>query len=132
LGRMRNSLADPTFSAGPGRLSIGLTSTATGTSYHVHLTDAEAQRFAMFVSERVRLTPSSSCVSIRRPGEWDILRGGRGWPRCCDTASHPFPSYRCFARRVLMRDPKNARAGARRGVSLPDVAGGGLGVLRSL
>ena len=41
------------FGAGTGRLSIGLTSKETGVTYHLHLSEAEAQQFAAFVSERV-------------------------------------------------------------------------------
>jgi|RhiMetdeSRZDD1v2_1073273.scaffolds.fasta_scaffold2008961_2 hypothetical protein len=47
---------DPTFSAGSNRFSIGVTSKGTGVSYHLHFTEAEAQRFAAFISERVELT----------------------------------------------------------------------------
>jgi hypothetical protein len=42
----------PTFGAAPGRFSIGITSRETGTTYHLHLTDDEARRFAAFVTER--------------------------------------------------------------------------------
>jgi hypothetical protein len=45
--------AEPTFGAGTGRFSIGLTSRETGASYHLHLSEAEARRFADFVNERV-------------------------------------------------------------------------------
>ena len=44
--------AVPTFGAGTGRFSIGLTSRETGLTYHVHLSEDEAQRFAAFVTER--------------------------------------------------------------------------------
>ena len=44
--------AAPTFGAGTGRFSIGLTSGETGLTYHLHLTEDEAQRFAAFVTER--------------------------------------------------------------------------------
>jgi hypothetical protein len=46
--------AIPTFGAGTGRFSIGLTSGETGLTYHLHLSEAEAQRFAAFVTERSR------------------------------------------------------------------------------
>jgi hypothetical protein len=45
--------AEPTFGAGTGRFSIGLTSRETGLTYHLHLTEAEARTFAAFVTERV-------------------------------------------------------------------------------
>jgi len=56
----RNSItalvdAVPTFGAGICRFSIGLTSNETGITYHVHLTEAEAQRFAVFVAERTEV-----------------------------------------------------------------------------
>jgi hypothetical protein len=41
----------PVFSAGSGRFTIGITNSSR-TTYHVHLTAAEAQRFADFVDER--------------------------------------------------------------------------------
>jgi hypothetical protein len=44
--------AVPTFGAGTGRFSIGLTSSETGLTYHLHLSEDEAQRFAAFVIER--------------------------------------------------------------------------------
>jgi len=40
----------PEFSAGTGRFTIGITG-QDGTTYHVHLTAAEAQRFVDFVDE---------------------------------------------------------------------------------
>jgi hypothetical protein len=51
---------DPTFSAGAGRFSIGVTSKETGISYHLHFTEAEAQPLAAFIAERVELTPHHS------------------------------------------------------------------------
>ena len=42
----------PTFSAGPGRFSIGITGGESGATYHLHLTEDEAQRIAAFVAER--------------------------------------------------------------------------------
>jgi hypothetical protein len=47
--------AVPTFGAGTGRFSIGLTSKETGVTYHLHLSETEAQRLAAFVAERVEL-----------------------------------------------------------------------------
>ena len=44
--------AAPTFGAGTGRFSIGLTSGETGLTHHLHLTEDEAQRFVAFVTER--------------------------------------------------------------------------------
>jgi hypothetical protein len=44
--------AVPTFGAGRGRFSIGLTSGETGLTYHLHLSEDEAQLFAAFVTER--------------------------------------------------------------------------------
>jgi hypothetical protein len=44
-----------TFSAGHDRLSIGLTSNETGLTYHLHMSEAEAQRFAVFVAERSKV-----------------------------------------------------------------------------
>jgi hypothetical protein len=40
----------PEFSAGTGRFTIGITG-RDGTTYHVHLTAAEAQRFVDFVDD---------------------------------------------------------------------------------
>jgi hypothetical protein len=37
---------------GTGRFSIGLSSGETGLTYHLHLSEAEAERFAAFVTER--------------------------------------------------------------------------------
>ena len=45
----------PVFSAGTGRFAITITSRETGASYHVHLSEAEAQRFAAFVAVHVEL-----------------------------------------------------------------------------
>jgi hypothetical protein len=42
--------AVPTFGAGTGRFSIGITSRESGVTYHDHLTEAEAQDFADFVA----------------------------------------------------------------------------------
>jgi hypothetical protein len=44
-----------TFSAGHDRLSIGLTSNETGLTYHLHMSEAEAHRFAVFVAERSKV-----------------------------------------------------------------------------
>ena len=44
---------EPTFSAGPGRFTVGLTSENSVTTYHLHLSEDEARRFAAFVAERV-------------------------------------------------------------------------------
>jgi hypothetical protein len=41
-----------TFSAGHDRISIGLTSPETGLTYHLHISEAEAHRFAVFLAER--------------------------------------------------------------------------------
>ena len=41
----------PVFSAGTGRFTIGITGD-DGTTWRVHLTAAEAQRFCSFVDER--------------------------------------------------------------------------------
>ena len=41
-----------TFGAGTGRFSIGLTSGETGLTYHLDLSETEAERFAAFVTER--------------------------------------------------------------------------------
>jgi hypothetical protein len=43
-----------------GRFSIGLTSKETGVTYHLNLSETEAQRFAAFVAERVELTAHPS------------------------------------------------------------------------
>ena len=51
---------DPPFSAGSGRISIGLTSKMTGTSYHLHLSEAEAQRLAAFIVERIEINALQS------------------------------------------------------------------------
>jgi hypothetical protein len=47
--------AIPTFGAGLGRFSIGLSSGESGITYHLHLTEDEVRRFAAFVTERVEL-----------------------------------------------------------------------------
>jgi hypothetical protein len=44
-----------TFSAGHDRVSIGLTSYETGLTYHLHMTEAEAHRFAVFLAERSKV-----------------------------------------------------------------------------
>jgi hypothetical protein len=44
--------AEPTYGAGTGRFSIGLTSRETGITYHLHLSESEARTFAAFVAER--------------------------------------------------------------------------------
>ena len=52
---------DPTFSAGPGRISIGITSKVTGTSYHLlHLSESEAQRLAALIAERIEINALQS------------------------------------------------------------------------
>ena len=52
--------SDPTFSAGPGRISIGLTSKVTGTSFRLHLSEAEAQRLAAFIVDRIEINALQS------------------------------------------------------------------------
>ena len=49
----------PVFSVGTGRFTIGITG-REGTTYHVHLTAAEARRFVAYVDERVELPPLQS------------------------------------------------------------------------
>ena len=49
----------PTFAASTRRLSIGVTSAENGITYHVHLSEAEAKRFAAFVADRIELNPIS-------------------------------------------------------------------------
>ena len=49
----------PVFSAGTGRFTICITG-REGTTYHVHLTAAEARRFVAYVDERVEFTPLQS------------------------------------------------------------------------
>ena len=44
--------AEPLFTAVSGRYAIGLTSRETGVTYHLHLSEAEAQDFAAFVAAR--------------------------------------------------------------------------------
>jgi hypothetical protein len=51
---------DPVFTAGPSRFTIGITSKETGLSYHVHLSEDEAERFATFLAERVEIKPFHS------------------------------------------------------------------------
>jgi hypothetical protein len=47
---------EPHYSAGRGRFTIGLTSRENSiTTYHLHLSEDEARRFAAFVAERVEL-----------------------------------------------------------------------------
>jgi hypothetical protein len=41
-----------TFSTGIDRISIGLTSHENGLTYHLHMSEAEAHRFAVFLAER--------------------------------------------------------------------------------
>ena len=41
----------PAFSSGTGRFTIGITA-GDGTTYHLHLSAVEAQRFVDFVDER--------------------------------------------------------------------------------
>ena len=41
----------PTFGAGSGRFTIGLTSRETGVTYHLHFSEDEARNFAAFVTE---------------------------------------------------------------------------------
>jgi hypothetical protein len=47
---------EPTFSAGNDRFCIDLTSLESGITYHVHLSEAEAQRFAVLIAERIELS----------------------------------------------------------------------------
>jgi hypothetical protein len=44
-----------TFSTGNDRISIGLTSHENGLSYHLHMSEAEAHRFAVFLAERSKV-----------------------------------------------------------------------------
>jgi hypothetical protein len=44
-----------TFSAGQDRISIGLTTPETGLTYHLHMSEAEAHRFAVFFAERSKV-----------------------------------------------------------------------------
>jgi hypothetical protein len=47
---------EPTFSAGRGRFTIGLTSRENSvTTYHLHLSEEEARRFVAFIAERVEV-----------------------------------------------------------------------------
>ena len=41
-----------TFSAGHERVSIGLTSRESDLTYHLHMSEAEAHRLAVFLAER--------------------------------------------------------------------------------
>jgi hypothetical protein len=41
-----------TFSIGNDRVSVGLTSHENGVTYHLHMSEAEAHRFAVFLAER--------------------------------------------------------------------------------
>jgi hypothetical protein len=51
---------DPIFTAGTSRFTIGITSKESGLSYHLHLSEAEAERFATFLAERVEVNPFHS------------------------------------------------------------------------
>ena len=55
-GRLEQNAAlvegKPTFSTGNDRVSIGLTSHETGLTYHLHMSEAEAHRLAVFLAER--------------------------------------------------------------------------------
>jgi len=51
---------DPTFNAVPGRITIGVTSKVTGTTYHLHLSEAEAQRLAAFIVNRIEINALQS------------------------------------------------------------------------
>jgi hypothetical protein len=51
---------DPLFTAGTSRFTIGITSKESGLSYHLHLSEAEAERFATFLAERVEATAHPS------------------------------------------------------------------------
>jgi hypothetical protein len=44
-----------TFNAGYDRISIGLTSHENGQTYHLHMSEAEAHRFAVFLAERIKV-----------------------------------------------------------------------------
>ena len=44
-----------TFSAGSDRISIGLSSRESGLTYHLHMSEAEAHRFAVFLAEHSRV-----------------------------------------------------------------------------
>ena len=46
---------DITLTEGNGRFSIGISSREHDTTYHLDLSEAEAQRFAAFVAERVEI-----------------------------------------------------------------------------
>ncbi|MET0482869.1 MAG: hypothetical protein ABWZ27_08145 [Aestuariivirgaceae bacterium] len=46
---------DVTFTAGTGRISIGITGRETGLRYDLHLSADEAPRFAAYVSARVEI-----------------------------------------------------------------------------
>jgi hypothetical protein len=51
---------DPVFTAGTSRFTIGITSTESGLSYHLHLTADDAERLATFLAERVEVKPFHS------------------------------------------------------------------------
>jgi hypothetical protein len=84
--------AVPTFGAG---ITIGITSKETGTTYHVHLPDAEAQRFAAFIAQRVEFTGHPSMLVFTAPEQpvTTLLRGGRG-----GLTAIPATSFRSVAR----------------------------------
>ena len=46
---------EPSFSAGTGRLSIGIANREGDVTYHLHLCEAEARRFAAVVTERSKV-----------------------------------------------------------------------------
>jgi hypothetical protein len=45
----------PTFSWGTDRISIGISSRESGLGYHLHLSEAEAHRLAVFLAERSKV-----------------------------------------------------------------------------
>ena len=51
---------DPTFNARPGRISIGITCKVTGSSFHLHLSEVEAQRFPAFIAEHIEINALQS------------------------------------------------------------------------
>jgi hypothetical protein len=46
---------EPTFRVGPGRLSIAITSREGKVTYHLHLSEDEAQRFVTYVADRTKV-----------------------------------------------------------------------------
>jgi hypothetical protein len=45
---------------GTDRFTISITSKESGLSYHLHLSEAEAERFATFLAERIEVNPFNS------------------------------------------------------------------------